>query len=227
MPKIITSKEAAALVKEGSSIMFGGFVGCGTAKKVVKEICNLGTKNLTIFCNDGGRIYPDGTFYGVAELFHNHQIKKFYATHIGINPEVGQQMNEGTLEVVLCPQGSFVEMIRAGGAGLGGVLTPTGVGTITEKYEYVYQKINLDGKDYLLLKPFTADFTIIEGYKVDKNGNVWYKGTARNFCPMMATAGRTVIVEAENLVEPGEIEPENVVTPGSFVDYIVYDGGNK
>ncbi len=227
MPKIITSKEAAALIKEGSSVMFGGFVGCGTAQNTVNELAKLGTKNLTAFCNDGGRINPDGSFYGIAPLIHNRQFKKFYATHIGINPEIGQQMNEGTLEVVLCPQGSFVEMIRAGGAGLGGVLTPTGVGTITESYEYVRQKISLDGKEYLLLKPFTADFTVIEGYKVDKEGNVWYKGTARNFCPMMATAGRTVIVEAENLVEPGEIEPENVVTPGVFVDYIVYDGGNK
>ena len=227
MPKIITSKEAAALIKSGDSVMFGGFVGCGTAMGVVNELAQLGTDNLTAMCNDGGRINPDGSFYGIAPLIHNKQFKKFFATHIGINPEIGQQMKEGTMEVVLVPQGSFAEMIRAGGAGLGGVLTPTGVGTITEGYEYVHSKVNIDGKDYLLLKPLKADFAVIEGYKVDKAGNICYHGTARNFCPLMATAAKTVIVEAENLLEIGEIDPDNVVTPGIFVDYIVYDGGNK
>ena len=227
MPKIITSKEAAALVKEGSSIMFGGFLGCGTAKKVVHELKNLGTKNLTAYCNDGGKFLADGTPYGIVELFINKQVKKFFCSHIGMTPVIGEQMTSGELEVVLCPQGSLAEMIRAGGAGLGGVLTPTGVGTLTEEYEYVRKRVNLDGVDYLLLKPQKADFAIIEGAKVDKAGNVWYKGTARNFCPVMATAGKTVIVEAEELVEIGTIPPEDVVTPGIYVDYIVYDGGNK
>ena len=136
-------------------------------------------------------------------------------------------MKEGTLEVVLIPQGSFAEMIRAGGAGLGGIITPTGVGTIIEGYEYVQGKVNYDGVDYLILKPLKADFAVIEGFKVDKAGNICYHGTARNFCPVMATAAKTVIVEAENLLEIGEIDPDNVVTPGIFVDYIVYDGGNK
>lgn len=227
MAKIITSKEAAALIKSGDSIMFGGFLGCGTPKNTTKELAALGTDNLTVMCNDGGKILPDGSFYGISSIIHNKQIKKLYATHIGINPEIGQQWNAGEMDVVLIPQGSFAEMIRAGGAGLGGVLTPTGVGTITEGYEYVREKVTLDGKDYLLLKTLKADFALIEGHTVDKAGNVWYKGTARNFCPMMATAGKTVIVEAENLVEVGEIAPENVVTSGIFVDYIVYDGGNK
>jgi acetate CoA/acetoacetate CoA-transferase alpha subunit len=118
-------------------------------------------------------------------------------------------------------------MLRAGGAGLGGVITPTGVGTIIEGYEYVQGKVNYDGVDYLILKPLKADFAVLKGYKVDKAGNICYHGTARNFNPMMATAAKTVIVEAENLVEIGELDPDNIVTPGMFVDYIVYDGGNK
>ncbi|MBR4304442.1 MAG: CoA transferase subunit A [Clostridia bacterium] len=227
MAKIITSKEAAALIKSGDSVMFGGFMGCGTAQNVVNELAKLGTDNLTAMCNDGAKTLPDGTFYGISELIHNKQFKKFYATHIGLNPEVGQQMNDGSLEVVLIPQGSFAEMLRAGGAGLGGVITPTGVGTIIEGYEYVQGKVNYDGVDYLILKPLKADFAVLKGYKVDKAGNICYHGTARNFNPMMATAAKTVIVEAENLVEIGELDPDNIVTPGMFVDYIVYDGGNK
>jgi acetate CoA/acetoacetate CoA-transferase alpha subunit len=207
--------------------MFGGFLGCGTPKNTTKELAALGTDNLTVMCNDGGKILPDGSFYGISSIIHNKQIKKLYATHIGINPEIGQQMAAGTLEVVLIPQGSFAEMIRAGGAGLGGVITPTGVGTIIEGYEYVQGKVNYDGVDYLILKPLKADFAVIEGFKVDKAGNICYHGTARNFCPVMATAAKTVIVEAENLVEIGELDPDNIVTPGMFVDYIVYDGGNK
>jgi acetate CoA/acetoacetate CoA-transferase alpha subunit len=130
------------------------------------------------------------------------------------------------MRVDLIPQGSFAEMIRSGGAGLGGVLTPTGVGTIIENYkDYVHSVQEIDGRKYLLMKPIRADFALISGYKVDKAGNVWYKGSTRNFGLAMATAVDTVIVEADMLVEPGEIEPENVMTSGIFVDYIL-DGEN-
>jgi acetate CoA/acetoacetate CoA-transferase alpha subunit len=223
MTKFISPKEAAALIPEGASIMFGGFMGCGNAHKVIAELAKLGTKNLTMISNDGAMFNgPDGSeFYGVAKLIHNKQVKKMFATHVGLNPDVAQQMNEGTLEVVLIPQGSMAEMIRAGGAGLGGVLTPTGVGTIVEQGEHVHSKVEIDGRTYLLERPLRADFALISGYKIDKSGNVWYKGTTRNFSEVMATAADTVIAEAEHIVEIGDIAPEDIVTFGVLVDYVV------
>jgi acetate CoA/acetoacetate CoA-transferase alpha subunit len=135
-------------------------------------------------------------------------------------------MNNGTMEVVLVPQGSYVEMIRAGGAGLGGVLTPTGLGTIIEKSPHVHSVVEVDGKRYLLERPLKADFALVCGYIMDRAGNIWYKGTTRNFSEAMATAGGTVIAEAVQVVEIGGIEPENVVTPGILVDYAV-EGGKR
>ena len=171
----------------------------------------------------GGPIGED--YYGVAKLVHNKQIKKLIATHVGLNPEVAtQSMVDGTLEVQLIPQGSLAEMIRAGGGGLGGVLTPAGVGTIVEDSPYCLGKQTIDGRDYLLMKPIHADFAVICGAKIDKAGNVWYKGNTSNFNLVMATAADTVIAEAEEIVEIGEIEPENVRTYGVFVDYVVEGG---
>lgn len=229
MPKWVTPQQAAALVPEGASIMVGGFMGCGSPHKILTELAKLGTKNLTIYCNDGSMPNgPDGSeFYGVAKLIHNKQVKKLVASHVGLNPEVAQQMNEGSMEVVLVPQGSLAEMIRAGGAGLGGVLTPTGFGTIVEEAEHVHSVVEVDGKRYLLEKPFRADFALISGYKVDKAGNIWYKGTTRNFNEVMATAADTVIAEADHVVEVGEIAPEDVVTSGILVDYVASEEGGK
>jgi len=223
MAKIVSAKEAIAGIKDGASIMFGGFMGCGNAHTTIKALAESGVKDLTMICNDASMPNgPDGEdYYGVAKLIHNRQVKKLVATHVGLNPEVAAQMNEGTLEVVLVPQGSLVEMIRAGGYGLGGVLTPTGIGTIVEDLEYVHSKSVIDGKEYLLMKPVRADYAFINGYKIDKSGNVWYKGTTRNFNQVMAMAADVVIAEADNIVEIGEIEPENVVTQGILVDYIV------
>lgn len=226
MAKVVSIDEAAALIPDGATIMFGGFMGCGNAHKVIAALARSGKKNFTMICNDASM--PDGPdgddFYGVAELIHNKQVKKLIASHVGLNPEVAQQMNEGTLEVVLVPQGSLVEMIRAGGAGLGGVVTATGIGTTVEDSEHVHSKIEIDGKSYLVEKPIRADVAVICGYKIDNRGNVWYKGTTRNFSHVMATAADLVIAEADNLVEVGDIAPEDVVTPGVFVDYVV-DGG--
>ncbi len=227
MPKFITLAEAVEMIPDGASIMVGGFMGCGNPHKVIDALSKSGKGNFKLICNDGAQ--PGGPmgeeYYGVAKLIHNRQVKHMVATHVGLNPEVGLQMNEGSMRVDLIPQGSFAEMIRAGGAGLGGVLTPTGVGTIVEDYrDYVHSVQEIDGRKYLLMKPLKADFALISGYKVDKAGNVWYKGSTRNFGWAMATAAKTVIVEADNVVEAGEIEPENVMTSGIFVDYVV-DGG--
>ena len=227
MSKFISIEEAVKLIPDGASVMFGGFMGCGNAHKFIDALSKSGVKDLTMICNDGSM--PGGfmgeDYYGVAKLIHNKQVKKLIATHVGLNPEVAtQSMQEGTLEVVLLPQGSFAEMIRAHGAGLGGVLTPTGVDTLVEDSPFCMGKQNLNGKDYLLMAPIHADVALLGTYKCDEAGNCWYKGTMRNFNPVMATAADLVIAETEYVVPVGEIEPENVMTQGIFVDYVV-DGG--
>ena len=227
MKKRITPQEAAALIPSGASVMLGGFMGCGNAHAVLAALAQTDTKDLTIISNDAAMPNgPDGDdYYGIAKLIHNRQVKKLIATHVGLNPEVAQQMNEGTLEVVLIPQGSMAEMIRAGGAGLGGVITATGYGTPVQEGGHVHSTIEIDGKTYLVERPLRADYAIIAGYLVDKAGNVWYKGTTRNFSLVMATAADTVIAEADSIVDVGVIEPENVMTSGILVDYIVDKGG--
>lgn len=226
--KIISVAEAVDMIPDGATIMYGGFLGCGSAHHIIEALAQKGTKDLTIIGNDCGMATgPNGEeFYGVAKLVHNHQVKHVIATHVGMTPDVGTQgMVDKTLQVDLIPQGTLAEMIRAGGAGLGGVLTPTGVGTIVEdNKDFVCGKVEVDGKTYLHMKPVKADFAIINGYNVDKAGNVWYKGTTRNFNLVMATAANVVIAEADHVVETGEIAPENVHTYGVFVDYVV-DGG--
>ena len=227
MPKFVSIEEAVKLIPNGASVMFGGFMGCGNAHRFIDALAKSGVKDLTMICNDASM--PGGPmgeeFYGVAKLVHNKQIKKLIATHVGLNPEVAtQSMIDGTLEVILVPQGSLAEMIRAGGAGLGGVLTPAGVGTIVEENPLCLGKMTVEGRDYLLMAPVHADFAVIAGAKIDKAGNVWYKGNTSNFNLVMATAADTVIAEAEEIVEMGEIEPENVRTYGVFVDYVVEGG---
>ena len=219
MPKFVSLEEAAAQIKDGMTVMIGGFLGCGNAHNIIDVLVKNNVKDLTIIANDSP---PTG--FGLARLIDNHQVKRFIASHVGMNQNVADQMNAGEMEVWLIPQGSLAEMVRAGGNGLGGVLTPTGLGTPVEESPLVDRKINIDGKDYLLMKPVHADVAILNGYKVDKMGNIWYKGTTRNFNPLMAMAADMVICEADNVVEVGEIAPEDVVTQGIFVDYIV-DGG--
>ncbi|MDL2323667.1 CoA transferase subunit A [Ruminococcaceae bacterium OttesenSCG-928-A16] len=228
MAKFITPAQAAEMIPEGASIMVGGFMGCGNPHSILAALAQKGTRNLTLICNDASMPNgPDGDdFYGVAKLVHNKQVKKLIATHVGLNPEVAEQMNDGTLEVVLIPQGSLAEMIRAGGAGLGGVLTPTGVGTTVEGAEHVHSIVEVDGRTYLLERPLKADFALLSGHTIDTHGNIWYKGTTRNFNPVMATAAKVVIAEADTVVETGQIEPENVVTPGVLVHYVV-EGGRE
>ncbi len=213
MVKIISAVEAAAMVKENMAVMVGGFLGCGTPQSLVDEVLVGGTKDLTLICNDTA--FPDA---GVGKLIVNKQFKKIIVSHIGTNPETGRQMNAGELEVDLVPQGTLAERIRSAGFGLGGILTPTGVGTPVEAGK---QKLTIEGKDYLLELPLKADVALIKAYKADKAGNLVYRCAARNFNPLMATAATVVIVEAQQIVETGEIDPDEVMTPGIFVNYLV------
>ena len=213
MNKIISSAEASAKVQDGMTIMVGGFLACGTPQILVDQLLAQGTKDLTLVCNDTA--FPDA---GVGKLVVNRQFKKVIVSHIGTNPETGRQMNAGELTVDLVPQGTLAERIRSAGFGLGGILTPTGVGTPVEAGK---QKLTIDGKDYLLELPIKADVALIKAYKADKAGNLVFRRAARNFNPLMATAASVVIVEAQNIVETGEIDPDEVMTPGIFVNYLV------
>lgn len=225
---VITAKEAAAMIPEGATIMCGGFLGCGQARAIVKELVASGKGGFTLIANDMGRaVGPKGEeFFGIAELIHNKQVKRVIATHVGMTPEVGQQNTEGTLEVNLLPQGTLAECIRADGAGLGGVLTPVGVDTLVEESPFCMGKQTIDGKDYLLMKPVHADVALLGTYKCDEAGNCWYKGTMRNFNTVMATAADLVIAETEYVVPVGEINHEDIHTFGICVDYIV-EGDRK
>ena len=215
--KMMTAQEAIADIKDGAVIMVGGFMACGTPEILIDALVEKNVKDLTIICNDAG--VPGR---GVGKLLTNGQIKTLIASHVGLNPEVAARMNtdveEDKLECILIPQGTLAERIRAGGAGLGGFLTPTGVGTIVAEGKQV---INVGGRDYLLEEPLNADFALIRGSVTDKFGNTMYNGTTQTFNPMMATAAGTVIVGACEVVEIGEIDPNNVRTSGIFVDRIV------
>lgn len=213
MSKVVSLEEALKFVKDGTTVMIPGFMGVGTPETLVDGLVDKKVKDLFLICTDTAR--PN---VGIGKLIAGGQIKKLYASHIGTNPETGKMMNAGLIDVTLIPQGTLAERIRAGGAGLGGFLTPTGVGTVVEEGK---QKMALDGKEYLLELPLRADVALLRGSKVDKKGNVWYNAATRNFNTHMATAADVVIVEARELLEVGEIDPNNVMTPGIFVDYIV------
>lgn len=218
MDKIIALEQAIDMVKDGMTIMIGGFLGCGNPHRLIDALLEKNVKDLTLICNDSS--FPD---MGVGKLIVNKQIKKLIASHVGTNPETGRQMHSGEMEVVLVPQGTLAEQVRAGGAGLGGFLTPTGVGTVVAEGK---QSITIDGMVYLLELPLKADIALIAGETVDRFGNVVYHGATRNFNHLMATAADKVIIEVENVVEVGELDPNSVVTPGIFIDYIVNGGGN-
>lgn len=213
MNKIKSIEQALEHIHDGMTIAVGGFLACGTPETLIDAIIEKGVKDITLICNDTG--FPDR---GVGKWVVKGMVKKVIASHVGTNPETGRLMNTGEMEVQLVPQGTLAERIRAAGAGLGGILTPTGIGTIVEEGK---QKINIDGKDYLLELPLKADVALVKGSIVDKKGNVYYKKATRNFNPLIATAADLVIVEAEELVEVGEIDPSNVMTPSIFVDMIV------
>ncbi|MDR2167342.1 MAG: CoA transferase subunit A [Clostridiales bacterium] len=214
MKKIITFSKAAEMIPDGASVMFGGFMANGSAERVIDALVARNVQNLTIICNDSGWIDR-----GVGKLIVNKQCARLITSHIGLNKETGRQMNDGELAVELVPQGTLAEQIRAGGYGLGGVLTRTGLGTLVAEGK---QTVDVDGVTFLLEKPLRADFAVIFGSVVDKGGNITYKGSTNNFNNIMATAADVVILEAEKLVEIGQIDPNAVITPGIFVDYIAF-----
>ncbi|MFA6950275.1 MAG: CoA transferase subunit A [Lentimicrobiaceae bacterium] len=214
MKKLITLEEAVLKVRDGSVIMIGGFMAGGSPIKLIDALVEANVQNLTIICNDTG--FPDK---GIGKLVANKQVKKIISSHIGTNPCTIDQLNSNDLEVEFVPQGTLAERIRSGGAGLGGFLTPTGIGTVIAEGKQI---INVDGKDYLLEKPLRAELALIGASVGDKSGNLIYFGNAQNFNPLMATAADTVIAEIDELVEIGDITMEQVHTPGIFVDYILH-----
>ncbi len=213
MAHIISLAEAMEKVEDGMTVMIGGFLAVGTPEKLVDAVLAKNVKNLTVIANDTA--LPDK---GIGKLVVNKQLKKVIVSHIGTNPETGRQMHAGEIEVVLVPQGTLAEQIRAGGFGLGGILTPTGVGTPVEKGK---QKLTIDGRDYLLELPLKADVALIRAAKADTAGNLVFRKSARNFNPLMASAAKVTIVEAQEIVEAGMIDPDEVMTPGIFVTYLV------
>jgi acetate CoA/acetoacetate CoA-transferase alpha subunit len=193
--------------------MVGGFMGVGTPERVIDELVRQARRGLTVIANDTA---IPGT--GIGKLVTAGALRKVVVSHIGLNPETQQQMLAGRLEVDLVPQGTLIERIRAGGFGLGGVLTPTGVGTVVEEGK---RKIEVDGRAYLLETPLRADFALVQAFMADYLGNLVYALTARNFNPVIAMAGATVIAEVEHVVPVGMIPPDHVVTPAVLVDYLV------
>ncbi len=211
--KTVSAEEVIAMIPNGATIMVGGFMGVGTPERLLDELVRQRKSELTLICNDAavpGR--------GIGKLFDAALVSTMTASHIGLNPKVQEQMMAKKIAVDLVPQGTLVERIRAGGCGLGGVLTPTGTGTIVEERK---QQIRVDGKTFLLETALRSDFALIHAFLADYLGNLSYALTARNFNPVMAMAADTVIVTAEHIVPVGVIAPDHVVTPAPLVDYLV------
>ncbi len=217
MSKEIAMDEAVRLIKEGDTIMVGGFMTNGTPESLIDALVAKGVKNLTLICNDAG--LPEK---GVGKMIANKQFSTIIASHIGLNKEAGRQMTSGETKVDLVPQGTLIEQIRSGAFGLGGFLTPTGKGTLIEEGKQV---ITVNERDYLLEEPLKADVALIFANKADSKGNLQFKGSENNFNQMMAANATTTIVEARTIVETGEIDPNFIHTPSIFVDYLV-QGGN-
>jgi 3-oxoacid CoA-transferase A subunit len=213
MNKVLPSVEAAvAMVPDGASILMGGFGLCGIPENLIQALHARGTRNLTIISNNAG--VDD---FGIGILLKSHQVRKMISTYVGENKEFERQYLSGELQVELVPQGTFSERIRAGGAGIGGFFTPTAYGTIVAEGK---ETRLIDGKHYVLESPIRADFAFVRAWKGDRVGNLVYRRTARNFNPVMATAGRITIAEVEHLVDTGSLDPDHVVTPGIFVNHI-------
>jgi acetate CoA/acetoacetate CoA-transferase alpha subunit len=211
--KTVPLEEAVTMIPDGATLMIGGFMGVGTPERLIDELVRQNKKNLTVIANDTavpGR--------GIGKLVSKGQISRTIASHIGLNPETQKQMIEGKMAVDLVPQGTLIECIRAGGCGLGGVLTPTGVGTVVEEGK---QKVEVKGKSYLLEPALRADFALVGAFLADYLGNLSYALTGRNFNPVIAMAADTTIVTAEHIVPVGLIAPDHVVTPAPLVDYLV------
>jgi acetate CoA/acetoacetate CoA-transferase alpha subunit len=211
--KTVTLQEAVAMIPDGASVMVGGFMAVGTPEHLMDELVRQGRRDLTVIGNDNAQ--PG---VGIGKLVSAGAVKKTITSHIGLNPETQKKMLEGAMEVELVPQGTLIERIRAAGCGLGGFLTPTGVGTVVEEGK---RKMELGGREYLLEMPLRADFALLQAFLCDYVGNLTYALTARNFNPVIALAAKTVIVESEHIVPVGMISPDHVHTPATLVDYVV------
>ena len=202
-----------AKIPDAASLMIGGFMGVGTPERLIDELVRQGKRDLTVIANDTAMVGK-----GIGKLITAKLVRKVIASHIGLNPETQQKMLSGEMEVELIPQGTLIERIRAAGYGLGGILTPTGIGTVVEQGK---RKLEVDGREYLLETPLAADFALVEAFLADYFGNLTYALTARNFNPVIAMATKTVIVDAEHIVPVGTISPDHVMTPAPLVDYLV------
>jgi 3-oxoacid CoA-transferase subunit A len=215
MNKVVASADAAvAQIPDGATIMMGGFGLCGIPEQLIAALHRRGTRGLTVISNNAG--VDD---FGIGVLLRARQVRKMVSTYVGENKEFERQFLTGELEVELVPQGTFAERIRAGGAGIGGFFTPTAYGTLAAEGK---ETRTIDGKAYVLERPLRADFAFVKAWIGDRTGNLVYRKTARNFNPVMATAAATTIAEVERLVEPGEIDPDHVITPGIFVRQILH-----
>lgn len=217
MDKVVSIEQALSSIKDETTMMIGGFMASGSPETLIDYLCQTEVKNLTLICNDTGLIDQ-----GVGKMVMLKKFRKIIASHIGLNKETGRQMNAGETQVELIPQGTLAERIRCAGYGLGGVLTPTGIGTLVEEGK---KKIEVDGKQYLLETPLFADVALLYAAKVDRAGNIVYKGAMNNFNNVMASAAKLTIVEAGQIVDIGELNPQEIATPGIFVDYIVKGRG--
>jgi len=214
MDKVLRSaEEAVALIPDGATVMCGGFGLCGLPENLIKALHDRGTRDLTIISNN-----PGVDDFGVGMLVRKKQVKKIYASYVGENKEFERQAIAGEIEYTLVPQGTLAERIRAAGAGIGGFFTPTGYGTIVAEGK---ETRVIDGRNYVLELPLHADFALIKAYKADTRGNLTYRKTARNFNPVMATAAKVTLAEVEEIVEPGKLDPDAIVTPGVYVAHIL------
>ena len=211
--KLITLQDAASFFRDGMTIMVGGFMGVGTPPRLVEALLESGVRDLTLIANDTAFVDT-----GIGPLIVNGRVSKVIASHIGTNPETGRRMIAGEMDVQLVPQGTLIEQIRCGGAGLGGFLTQTGVGTVVEDGK---QTMTLDGRVWLLERPLRADLALIRAHRADTLGNLTYQLSARNFNPLIALAADITLVEPDEMVEMGELQPDQIVTPGAVIDHIV------
>ncbi|MCG7317144.1 3-oxoacid CoA-transferase subunit A [Brevibacillus laterosporus] len=215
--KQVSLEDALEHFHDGMTLMVGGFGGVGNPPTLIQGLLEKQISGLTLISNDTA--FPD---IGVGRLITRRRVSKVIASHIGSNPNAGAQMTAGELEVEFCPQGILAERVRAGGVGLGGILSDIGIDTIAEKGK---EKVLVDGKTYLIETPLTAQVAIVSAKKADRFGNLVFDTSARNFNPLVAMAGDITIVEAEEIVEIGQLDPEEIVTPGVFVNYIVQSEG--
>jgi acetate CoA/acetoacetate CoA-transferase alpha subunit len=210
---MLSVEDAVAMIPDGASLMIGGFMGVGTPERLVDELVRQQKRDLVVIANDTA--IPGK---GIGKLVSAGVVSKAIASHIGLNPETQQRMISEKMAVDLVPQGTLIERIRAGGVGLGGFLTPTGVGTLVEEGK---RRVEVDGRTYLLETALRADFALVHAFLADYTGNLSYALTARNFNPVIALAADTVIVTAEHIVPVGVIAPDHIVTPAALVDYLV------